>query len=76
MLPLETRVVTLTFTAGGTASAGLSASASTPFAAALRALDAEPLPVIVAADAVQRPPSIDPRETVTREADKKAVAIY
>ena len=58
------------------ASAGLSASASTQFAAALRALDAEPLPVIVAADAVQRPPSIDPRETVTREADKKAVAIY
>ena len=56
---------------------GLSVTASAQFEAALRALDAEPLPILTPIEAMQRrPPSVDPREVLTREGEKKAVAIY
>ena len=58
-------------------SAGLSASASAQFGAALGALDAEPLPVAAAeTDAVRRPPPVDPRAALPEGNEKKAVAIF
>ena len=58
-------------------SAGLAASASVQFGAALRALDAEALPTAAAESSdVQRPPSMDPRAALPGGNEKKAVAIY
>eukprot|EP00964_Phaeocystis_antarctica_P127523 scaffold91184_cov63-Phaeocystis_antarctica.AAC.1 len=59
-------------------SAGLSASASAQFGAALGALDVEPLPAAAAAEAdvVQRPPPVDPRAALPEGSEKKAVAIF
>ena len=59
-------------------SAGLSASASAQFGAALSALDAEPLPAVAAAgtEVVPRPPPLDPRAALPGGGEKKAVAIF
>ena len=59
-------------------SAGLSASASAQFGAALSALDAEPLPAVAAAgtEVVPRPPPLDPRAALPEGGEKKAVAIF
>ena len=58
-------------------SAGLSASASAQFGAALSALDAEPLPAVAAGtEVVPRPPPLDPRAALPEGGEKKAVAIF
>ena len=57
--------------------AGLPASANAQFGTALRALDAEPLPTAAGeTEAVQRPPSVDPRAALPGGGETKAIAIY